>query len=253
MKLNKVLMTGALLLSGGALMNVSTIAHAAENSVNTAGDVNFVEDTTTVDPLDPITLDPTVPVDPVTPTPGPLSLDYASSFHFGEQKISAKDEVYYAEADKVQGAEEGSTVDKPNWVQVTDKRGTNAGWKLQVQQNSQFTTTDTSGGGEPEPGTREAKELKGAQLAITNTTVKTPSDNQSPAPTATPITLDPSGAAQDVMVSQQDQGMGTWLDVFGDDSTAASSISLSVPGTSEKVKDATYTTELTWLLNDTPA
>lgn len=245
MKMNQLLMAGAILLSSGSLMSMSLVAHAADNSVNTTGDVNFVEDTTPVDPLDPLNpVDPVVPVNPVTPTPGPLSLDYASSFHFGEQKISAKDETYYAVLDKVEGAEDGSTIDKPNWVQVSDKRGTNTGWKLQVQQNSQFTT----GSGET------AKELTGASLSISNTAVKTTPDNQATAPTSTDITLDPvSGSTQDVMVAQQDQGMGTWLDVFGDESTAAKSIALSVPGTTEKVKDASYTTELTWLLNDTPA
>jgi hypothetical protein len=67
------------------------------------------------------------------------------------------------------------------------------------------------------------------------------------------VTLVPAGAAQDVMTAQKDQGMGTWLDVFGTETNGDQSISLTVPGTSEKVKDGKYTTELTWLLNDTPA
>ncbi|KSU21665.1 extracellular protein [Lactococcus lactis subsp. lactis] len=56
-----------------------------------------------------------------------------------------------------------------------------------------------------------------------------------------------------MMTAQSNQGMGTWVDAFGSSTTGNKSISLSIPGVSEKVKDAKYTTQLTWLLNDTPA
>lgn len=253
MKMNQLLMAGVVLMSSASMMNLASVVHAAENSVNTTGDVTFKENTDPVNPVDPVDPDnPVDPVDPVDPTEGPLSIDYASSFHFGEQKISAKDEIYYADFDKVKGATEGSTDDKPNWVQVTDKRGTNAGWKLQVQQVAQLTTGS---------GT-DAKELKGAQISLTNVMGKTTSDNKSTEPTIShSITLIPGtkaedgtvqpGAAQDVMTAAKDQGMGTWSAVFGDGTTGNQSISLSVPGVSEKVKDGKYTTELTWLLSDT--
>lgn len=252
MKINQLLMTGLVLMSSGSLMNLSSVAYAADSSVNTTSDVTFKEDTDPVDPVDPVDPDnPVDPVDPVNPTKGPLSIDYASSFHFGEQKISAKDETYYAVFDKVKGTA-GTTVDKPNWVQVTDKRGTNAGWKLQVQQGLQLTTGADA----------TAKELKGAQITLTNATLKTTSDNKATSPAvSSKITLAPGtkaddgtvqpGAAQDVMTATTNQGMGTWIDSFGDDSTGNQSISLNVPGASEKVKDGKYTTELTWLLSDT--
>lgn len=252
MKMNQLLMAGVVLMSSATMMNLTSVVHAADNSVNTTGDVTFKEDTDPVNPVDPVDPDnPVDPVNPVNPTNGPLSLDYASSFHFGEQKISAKDETYYAAFDKIKGSEDGQTVDKPNWVQVTDKRGTNAGWKLQVQQGLQLTT------GKDE----NAKELKGAVISLSNPNVKTTSDNKAAAPTANgTITLVPGtkgedgvvpGAAQDVMTAASDQGMGTWVDAFGDETTGNQSIALSVPGASEKVKDGKYTTELTWLLSDT--
>lgn len=250
MKMNHLLMAGVILASGLSVASLSSEGvSAATNSVNTTGDVTFKEDTTPVGPVDPT--DPNTPVDPtnpVTPTNGPLSIDYASSFNFGEQNISAKDETYYASFETVKNTG-GGFVNKPNWVQVTDKRGTNAGWKLQVQQGAQFSTTQN--------GT--SKELKGAQIKIKNGTVATTTDNKATAPTAsTEVTLIPgtssqAGAAQDVMTAQSNQGMGTWVDVFGSSTTGDKSISLSIPGVSEKVKDAKYTTQLTWLLNDTPA
>lgn len=253
MKMNQLLMAGVVLMSSASMMNLASVVHAADNSVNTTGDVTFKEDTDPVNPVDPVDPDnPVDPVNPVNPTNGPLSLDYASSFHFGEQKISAKDETYYAAFDKVKGTEEGATVDKPNWVQVTDKRGTNAGWKLQVQQGLQLTTGVDD----------NAKELKGAQISLSNATVKTTTDNKASAPTvSSSITLVPGtkaedgtgqlGAAQDVMTAAENQGMGTWVDGFGDESNGNQSIALAVPGASEKVKDGKYTTELTWLLSDT--
>lgn len=250
MKMNHLLMASVILASGLSVASLSSEGvSAATNSVNTTGDVTFKEDTTPVGPVDPTNPDkPVDPTNPVTPTNGPLSIDYASSFNFGEQKISAKDETYYASFDTVKNTG-GGVVNKPNWVQVTDKRGTNAGWKLQVQQGAQFSTTQN--------GT--SKELKGAQIKIKNGTVATRTDNKATAPTAsTEVTLIPgtssqAGAAQDVMTAQSNQGMGTWVDAFGSSTTGDKSISLSIPGVSEKVKDAKYTTQLTWLLNDTPA
>lgn len=253
MKMNHLFMAGVILASGLSVASLSSEGvSAATNSVNTTGDVTFKEDTTPVGPVDPTDPDkPIDPTNPVTPTNGPLSIDYASSFNFGEQKISAKDETYYASFDKVKVNTENTSLTgtRPNWVQVTDKRGTNAGWKLQVQQGAQFSTTQN--------GT--SKELKGAQIKIKNGTVATTTDNKATAPTAsTEITLIPgtssqAGAAQDVMTAQSNQGMGTWVDAFGSSTTGNKSISLSIPGVSEKVKDAKYTTQLTWLLNDTPA
>ncbi|WP_256869283.1 WxL domain-containing protein, partial [Enterococcus thailandicus] len=53
------------------------------------------------DPTDPV--DPTDPTDPEGPNPGtngPLSIDYASSLDFGVQKITSKDQIYFAASQK---------------------------------------------------------------------------------------------------------------------------------------------------------
>lgn len=244
MKMNHLFMTGVILLSSGALTSLGSVVHAddTDNSVKTTGDVRFIEDTNPTDPIDPTDpTDPVDPTDPITPTEGPLSIDYASSFHFDEHKISAKDEIYTAAFDTVKGANGVET--RPNWIQVTDKRGTNAGWKLQVTQVNQFTTGEGDA----------AKELKGAELTLKNAASKSTPDNKAGQPT-TPDKIDlVVGGAFDVMTAAKDQGMGTWLDVFGDETTGDKSIELMVPGAAEKVKDATYKTDLTWTLTDTPA
>ncbi|WP_163654573.1 WxL domain-containing protein [Listeria sp. PSOL-1] len=227
-----------------------------QGTSTTKGDITFKQDDSKVDPVDPD--DPDNPVDPIDPDhpdgpDGPLSINYISNFHFGEQIISAKSETYYAELDELK-LKDGSVVKRPNYIQVTDKRGTNGGWRLQVQQGNQFSATTSNG----------EKELKGAQLTLSNPYVVTNSDNNSEAPTAADkIVLVPGskgsdgevipGAAQDVLVAQKEQGMGTWVEKFGNGAAAEKSISLSVPVSAEKAKDATYTTEMTWILLDTPA
>ncbi|MDN8763564.1 WxL domain-containing protein, partial [Staphylococcus aureus] len=78
-----------------------------------------------------------------------LSIDYGSKFKFGTQKISTADQTYYAAPDEMK---DGSK--KPTYVQVTDKRGTLAGWKLTLSQPEQFKTAT-------------GEELVGAQLTFT--------------------------------------------------------------------------------------
>ena len=240
MTLTQIFAAGIVLVSTTAL---TTTTYAATNSANTTGNVSFKVDTTAVNPVDPTNPDVQLtPTNPIKPTSGPLSIDYASNFNFEEQKISAKDQIYYATFDKVKDAQ-GKDTTKPNWVQVTDKRGSNAGWKLQVKQNGQFATSQNN----------VSKELRGAKMIIKNGAPATTSDNQAETPTSNAnIELTPD-VAQDVMTANKDQGMGTWVSSFGNAETGGKSISLSVPGKSEKIKDAKYTTEITWVLNDTPA
>lgn len=64
---------------------------------------------------------------------GDLTLDFVSSFDFGNHPISKNDEIYSAAAQKT---DDGKSI--PNFVQVTDLRGTGNGWSLNVQQQSQF-------------------------------------------------------------------------------------------------------------------
>src|SRR5699024_9530365 len=101
--------------------------------------------------------DPTKPVTPddnVTPgTAGPLSIDFASNFYFGEQEISTEDKVYYSASQSFNGGTAG-----PNYVQVTDRRGTLEGWKLSVKQQAQFKTA-------------EDDQLVGAAITLKNASV----------------------------------------------------------------------------------
>lgn len=242
MKMTKLVTSGAVLISVIALGSATaTAATVATKSTN--GTVKFIADTDITDPVDP--LDPEEPVNPVDPvdpekpidpgTAGPLSIDYASSLYFGEQKISTVDKVYTADAQPLSDA-----TTRPNYVQVTDKRGGENGWTLQVKQDGQFVTADDN-------------ELVGASITFANGEAVTGSASAIPSILTAGFSLVPdgTGAAQVVMSAKAGEGAGTHLYRAGDDATKASSISLSVPGKTIKYQD-TYTTSLTWTLTDVP-
>lgn len=239
---------GSLFLATAILAGVS-LAPAAVSAADGAnydsnGVITFTPNTDPTKPVDPV--DPTNPVKPVDPTDpsgpeegtnGPLSIDYASSLDFGTQKITSKDEIYHAKAQKYLDKDNAEKTG-PNFVQVTDNRGTEAGWTLQVKQNSQFKTAD-------------AQELTGAEITFKNGNVVTASDSAKPAGQAT-IIADPTGELKDVMSAKDGQGAGTYLLDWGTDAaTAANSIELSVPGSTTKYAKK-YSTTFTWVLSDTP-
>ncbi|MGE7948831.1 WxL domain-containing protein [Lysinibacillus sp. NPDC093688] len=197
-----------------------------------------------VDPTDPGKIDPVEPVDPTEPdgkpkpgTPGPLSIDYASGLDFGEQKITSTNQVYKAKAQKFGKREKP---EGPNYVQVTDNRGTETGWSLQVKQNGQFKS-------------ESGKELEGAEITFKNAWVNTASASKKPSIFKESFTLktDGTGVAENIMSAKAGEGAGTYVLAFGDDATGGESIELSVPGKTTKYAEK-YSTSLTWTLTDTP-
>ncbi|EUJ23622.1 WxL domain-containing protein [Listeria grandensis] len=243
MKLTKFVIVGMITVATFVGTGTGTIASAADGgTLGSKADVNFIpNDTVTnpVDPTDPGNPEVVEPVDPDHPagTAGPLSIDYISNIHFGEQKISGNNEVYSAQLDQIKVGEAGTVKDIPNYVQITDNRGSNAGWHLTVKQDGQFING--------------ASELTGAVLKFENPSLNSASESDSPV--ATGFSLDPAGTSSDVMSAEENQGMGTWVEMFGADETeAAESITLSVPGKTSKVAGK-YEATLTWELTDTPA
>ncbi|MFJ8518034.1 WxL domain-containing protein [Lysinibacillus xylanilyticus] len=172
-------------------------------------------------------------------TPGPLSIDYASSLNFGTQKITSTDQFYKAAPQQFSNR---TKPEGPNYVQVTDGRGSDAGWTLQVKQESQFKST-------------KDKVLTGAEIRFTNGQVNTASASPKPSivkPSfALTIKEDGTGAAQTIMSAKTDEGSGTYVLAFGDDDKAGDSIELFVPGSTTKYADK-YATSITWTLTDVP-
>ncbi|WP_054711086.1 WxL domain-containing protein [Bacillus sp. JCM 19041] len=225
----------ALILSVGG-----NTALAEGGTYDTNAKIKFVpaeDGTGPVDPEEPETpVDPVDPTDPEGPgpgTPGPLSIDYASSFQFGEQEITSRDKTYTADPQTYKDTENVG----PNYVQVTDNRGTETGWSLQVVQNGQFKTASD-------------QELLGAEIRVKNAAVNSISQSPKPSTVKDSFELTP-GTVDNVVSAHDGEGAGTYLYHFGTSATAAESVELFVPGSSTKYADS-YSTTLTWTLSDTP-
>lgn len=240
---------GLTLLSMMALNATAALAapgatEGAPAKRNTDAVIKFKENDDSTQPVDPIDPDiPVIPVDPVDPdnpvepgTGGPLSLDYASALNFGEQKISSKDETYYAATQEV--IIEGVHSQKPLYAQVTDNRGSLEGWTLSVAQNGQFMSGD--------------KELTGAKISFYNGQKATVSASPAPGTVNETVVLPIDGSSMPLMEAQNGQGAGTWIYRMGDLDTMNEGVELSVPGATMKLKDAEYKTTLTWSLSVLP-
>lgn len=246
MKLKKVALAGVLSFSSVLAAGAPVFADEV-GTMNSKTDVSFTvseDPTNPVNPVDPGTevgpKDPNDPNDPHEPgTKGPLSIDYVSNFHFGKQAMSGNDKVYTAQLDKVkEKGTDGKEIEVPNYLQVTDNRGTNKGWKVTVKQDGQFKAGNN--------------ELTGAELKLSNPVANSTIDKKY-APKVETVTLNPNGDTQPVAIAQEETGMGTWVTAYGKDAVQGEkSVTLSVPGTTAKVKDLQYETTLIWALEDTP-
>lgn len=187
--------------------------------------------------------DPNKPGKPNPGGQGPLSIDFASSFDFGEQEIVSQDKDYKAKAQLASDTElaEGElpTQEVPNFVQITDNRGTEAGWTLTVKQEEQFKATK-----------KADKELTGAVITLGNANFYTHSESEVAVGDAS-LDLTP-GKTVKVMAAKENTGAGTQFVQWGteDEENAASSVNLFVPGSTTKYTDE-YNTILTWELTDT--
>lgn len=235
-------------LSATALLSLSlgaSTAFAVDGGVyDSNGQIKFTPNTDPTNPVDPTNpTNPITPVDPTDPsgpnpgTNGPLSIDYASSFDFGEQQITSVTKTYQAVAQKYKDKDDAEQ-EGPNFVQVTDNRGLESGWTLTVKQDAQFKSTS-------------GKVLTGAKITLKNGTVVTASDSAKPTG-YTPIALTTDGSEAKVMSATDKQGAGTYLLSWGTNATTgATSVDLEVPGATTKYAEI-YKTTLTWSLTDVP-
>ncbi|MGM0125946.1 hypothetical protein IGI37_003347 [Enterococcus sp. AZ194] len=250
-------LTAGIILFGSLLGASSAFAGEKGDRLDSTAKITFQAGTSGENPLDPklpnperpiIPVNPINPEKPVTPgTDGPLSIDYVSDFQFNVQQISTKDQTYNA-APQAYTTFDGESTTGPNFVQVTDTRGTQTGWQLRVTQNAQFKTA-------------ENEELVGAKLNFANGHAISNQQNDldetqkaAITPTVLAETTDKDltpGVETVIMTAEAGKGAGTWLYDMGTEATAAESVKLSVPGKSSKLLKA-YTSTLTWTLSNTP-
>ena len=129
---------------------------------------------------------------------------------------------------KIDMSYSATSVDKP--VEVANP-GLGSGWSVQVK-NSAF--TDTTG-----------DTLKGAVLSLGEPDVAAANaDNPSTAPTAAAVKLDGTGNNVEAFNAAAKGGLGVWNSEYG-----IAEIVLAVPAGQ---MPGTYTSNMTWQLNDTP-
>lgn len=262
-------------LSIFAASAVATLSFAAVEPVfaddggeyDSKGSVQFMPSTTPTAPVDPMNPDPDNPILPSNPdgskpdsgTAGPLSLDFASSLDFGIQQITSSTVDYNASAQQYTDKDGKNETSGPDFVQLTDNRGSFAGWTLSVKQNGQFASAN---------GT----ELEGAAVTFSDAKHVAANGTTDGISTTANFTLDPTAGAIPVMsgataTTGTNGTSGTHLlrfgdatnlsttDVNGDGSsrgTTDTAIKLNVPGRSAKLATK-YTTTFNWILADSPS
>lgn len=200
---------------------------ATASSATSSATVTFTAGTEPSSPVDPD--DPSKPLDPPgqgTGEAGPLSIDYVPNITFGSQAISASQKVYNA------------TELKP-FVQVTDIRGTGAGWNV-IAKATAFND-----------GTSDS--LKGSTISfIGGYAISANSSAAKPTP-STPVVLTTDNTESTVLVASENSGLGTWVDRWYPTETTATSndnVTLTVPAGTATAK--THTSTITWTLADAP-
>lgn len=236
---------GVICVSSLSLLSVTVFGVEISNQGQSQGEIEYIantDPTLPVDPTDPENEIKPNPSNPGTENPGPLSIDYMSNIDFGRQKAYGNDQAYFAELDTVYLAN-NQQKEVPNYVQVTDNRGTNQGWSLAVKQESQFKNAGN-------------KTLGKAELRLFNGTPNS-QNNLNDGPTANQkivLRLDDSGHGinSNVMQAKKNQGHGTWTNTFGHNlETAKKSVELFVPG-GTLIEKGSYQTTLIWTLSDEP-
>ncbi|QPS72043.1 WxL domain-containing protein [Lactococcus garvieae] len=249
----------ALFLASTTIIISSENIRADSESYQTSGEIGFTPGKEITPPVNPGPNNPGSAVTPIWPdgktpspgTPGPLSIDYVSSFDFGINNISTQDRTYYAKSQRYIN----SNLETPNYIQVTDNRGTTAGWTLKVIEKAQFRQENVSA---------KHRVLEGAMISLKNP--EAVSANEDAAPKIQEINNLVPGKETVVATAEKGAGVGTWTIRWGSKLVKQNALNkegnvvkenfntdvqLYVPG--KTIKDAaSYTTQLKWILSELP-
>lgn len=203
------------------------ILAATVSTVTSNATVTFTPGTEPTGPVDPD--DPSKPLDALgqgTGESGPLSIDYVPNITFGSQAISGSQKVYNASELKP-------------FVQVTDIRGTGAGWNV-IAKATPFND-----------GTADI--LKGSTVTFAGGYALSANSSASKPTPSNPVVLTTDNTEATVVVANENSGLGTWVDRWYPTETTATSndnVTLTVPSGSATAK--THTSTITWTLADAP-
>lgn len=268
-KLYSVATLGVMMVSVGLVQVEAKETISAE----TKGEVTFKRD----DETGPIIVDPTDPENPnvIDPEGGggsagngtkSFNINWVSEFKFGDMLITGQKISQYADSATLNFIGANDTDEQiipktnlPNFIQVTDNRGTNTGWKVTASA-SEFRQYDA----ENQP--LDDKSLKGAQLLLTNPQIFSQGSDEELSPTANANSIDlleNKGTPVSIMTAAEKKGQGTWSLAWSPNSKGEhfefvynegvdKGVQLVVPVTALPEADKTYTSEIEWILSDTP-
>lgn len=196
----------------------------------------------------PSPVDPTDPDNEVSPENPPeidedqglISIDFVSQYIFGDVSISAGTATYPARPQRLLDPQGNPTEERPNYLQISDRRAINDGWTL--------TATMTENGFQ----SNEGDSLPGARILLENIEMVTNSMNQSTVPPTYNETakIEP-GIPTPIASALDNQGTGTWVQRYGDLNTMGNSVKLEVPIGADP-KQATYRATIEWELRFVP-
>ncbi|MFC6181881.1 WxL domain-containing protein [Lactiplantibacillus daowaiensis] len=240
-------MLGSVLVSGALLLSAMTpmVAHAENTSnASTTGDTkvtaSFTGSTSTIDPVDPNNPDTSVPGgdgNNGAAAGGGLSLIYVTNqLDFGTHQIDVLNATtipanYVDSSDGNNSADTSTLWNNKAVFEVSDVRGTNAGWHLDVSAPNNLKGDDGS-------------IVKGATLTLGAGTLGHSGADANNVTTA-PIADVLDGTSNTLMAAAAGDGAGVTVDQID-----PSNIQLTIPANSVKAQG--YTTTLNWNLADTP-
>lgn len=219
---------------------------AEDSDLATTGEAGFVNNPALPPIVNPLEPESELDIEQ-SGTASPLNLDYVPDLNFGDHKITSKKMIYYASSLTVRNVdkdnEESAEIKVPNFIQITDNRGTGAGWSLSVSASA-FQT---------EPG---GKVLTGAEITFSNPQVYTPNSSSDEPVASGPVVIPAAegGGSSPVLEAGEGAGKATWGVYFAgtqDERTGDTSVALMIPGQAVKLAE-TYTATLTWNLVEAP-
>lgn len=183
----------------------------------------IVEKIDSVNPRDPFRPDETV--DPVNPpvlpeNQGFVSIDFISQFDFGEVPIFSRTARYPAKPQVLREVYEDVYEGKrPNYIQVSDRRGAATGWTLSAR------LSEMGFVGIHDEGQR----LRGASVYLSNIHMVTTGSNESEKPDYQEAIELIAGQSITLASAKEDQGAGTWIQHYGSSETMGNSVELEIP------------------------
>lgn len=226
--------TGMLVSMFILMMSVSLI-NAQGQEVSGQAEVEFKANQQVIPPVDPGDGENITPIHP--PTKGPLSINYATNINFGKNKRGSLEQIFYAEAETVTNISTNEEKKYPAFVQVTDLRGSAAGWTLSVKQNGPLVNEKND-------------KLTGAELCLSAVRVAPQYEmSHPPKELIKNISLTETGDVVPVVKAEAGTGMGTWNIYLGDLENVSENITLRIPKNS-KQETGRYRTSLSWFLQD---